>query len=45
MITDLIKLLNTDKFYGCSKNIDIAKGKNKLPMNAREAYNSIKRRK
>tara|TARA_R100001369_G_scaffold3678_1_gene11384 strand:- start:2058 stop:2198 length:141 start_codon:yes stop_codon:yes gene_type:complete len=40
----LLQLLNIDKFYGVSKTMDIAKGKNKIPMTIRESYDQIKRK-
>lgn len=39
----MIELLNLSKWYGCSKNIDIAKGINKIPRNIREAKEVILR--
>lgn len=39
----LFKLLSMDNFYGVSKNIDIAKGKNKLPESLKEGYKQLKR--
>ena len=43
MIQLIIQLLALDEFYGVSKNIDIAKGVNKLPK-AKEIIKTIKRR-
>ena len=40
----VIKLLNIDEFYGVSKTIDIAKGKNKLPQSLKEGFEQIKRK-
>tara|TARA_B100001175_G_C19494304_1_gene634375 strand:+ start:1459 stop:1614 length:156 start_codon:yes stop_codon:yes gene_type:complete len=39
----IIKLLNVDNFYGLSKNIEIAKGKYKLPETIMQGINQIKR--
>lgn len=38
-----IKLLNLDNFYGHTENIEIAKGKYKLPTTLKEGYKQIKR--
>ena len=38
-----IKLLNIDNFYGESENIEIAKGKYKLPTTLKEGLKQIKR--
>lgn len=38
-----IKLLNLDNFYGQTENIEIAKGKYKLPTSLKEGYKQIKR--
>lgn len=38
-----IKLLNLDNFYGETENIEIAKGKYKLPENIKEGIKQIKR--
>lgn len=43
MIRELLILLSTDNFYKVSDNVDIAKGKNKLPMNIKEGIESVKR--
>jgi len=40
----VLKLLNIDEFYGLSKTIDIAKGKNKLPQSLKEGFEQIKRK-
>lgn len=40
----ILKLLNLSDFYNVSKNIDIAKGKNKLPQSLKEGYEQIKRK-
>ena len=39
----VIKLLNIDEFYGVSETIEIAKGKNKIPLSFKEGYKQIKR--
>jgi hypothetical protein len=38
-----IKLLNLDNFYGQTENIEIAKGKYKLPTTLKEGIKQIKR--
>lgn len=45
MIAETIKLLQSGDWYGCSENIEIAKGKNELPKTWREVKEQIKRRK
>ncbi len=40
----ILKLLNIDEFYGVSKTIEIAKGKNKLPQSLKEGFEQIKRK-
>jgi hypothetical protein len=44
MIQNIIDLLNTNKFYGVSKNVDIAKGRYEIPLTWSEAFKNIKRR-
>ncbi len=39
----IFKLLNIDEFYGLSKNIEIAKGKYKLPETLKQGINQLKR--
>lgn len=39
----VLKLLNIDKFYGGGKNIEIAKGKHKMPENLKEGLEQLKR--
>ena len=39
----LFKLLNIDDFYGVSEEIEVAKGKYKLPLTLKEGYKQIKR--
>ena len=41
----IIKLLNIDNFYGISEEIEIAKGKYKLPLTLKEGLKQIKRKK
>ena len=41
----IIKLLNIDNFYGISEEIEIAKGKYKLPTTLKEGLKQIKRKK
>ena len=40
----VLKLLNIDEFYGVSETIEIAKGKNKLPISFKEGYEQLKRK-
>ncbi len=44
MIDNIIFLLNLDPYYGVSENIEIAKGKYKLPQTFREGWEQRKRR-
>lgn len=39
----ILKLLNIDAFYGVSENIEIAKGKYKLPETLKEGFEQFKR--
>ena len=39
----VLKLLNIDEFYGVSENIEIAKGKYKMPESWKEGFKQIKR--
>jgi hypothetical protein len=43
MVKNIIDLLNTNEFYGVSKNIDIAKGINSIPVSFGDAKKQIKR--
>lgn len=43
MIAETIKLLQSSTWYGCSETIEIAKGKNEMPSNWKEAKEQIKR--
>jgi len=43
MIADTIKLLHSNSWYGCGDMIEIAKGKNAIPKNWKEAKEQIKR--
>lgn len=45
MIELILKMLDVDEFKGLSENIDIAKGKYKLPTNFKEGWEQRKRRK
>jgi len=45
MIDLILKMLDIDDMYGVSKNIDIAKGSNKLPMTINEGWKQYKRAK
>ena len=42
MITDTIKLLHTEDFYGLSEFIEIAKGKYELPKSIKIGRRKIK---
>lgn len=44
MIEFILNMLDIDEMIGVSKNIDIAKGSNKLPLNIREAWKQHKRK-
>ena len=44
MIDIILKMLELDKMHGVSKNIDIAKGSNKLPTTLKDGYNQFKRK-
>lgn len=39
----VLKLLHIDNFYGVSENIEIAKGKYKLPETLKEGFKQVKR--
>lgn len=43
MIELIVKILSLDDFHGKSDNIDIAKGKNKLPLSFKEGWEQFKR--
>lgn len=43
MIEQLLELLAQEDWYGVSKNIDIAKGKYKMPKNLKEKKEQVKR--
>jgi hypothetical protein len=43
MITNLIDLLKEDKFYGVSKRVNIAKGRNKIPYKWKTLWNVLRR--
>lgn len=45
MIAETIKLLQSFHWYGVSETIEIAKGKNSIPKNWKEAKEKIKRAK
>lgn len=45
MLGYIFELLQEDKYYGVSENIDIAKGKYKAPENLKELKQTIKRNK
>ena len=44
MITILLDMLASNEFYGVSENIEIAKGKNKLPTSFKYAWRQRKRK-
>ena len=39
----VLKLLNIDEFYGISEEIEIAKGKYKMPETIKEGFKQVKR--
>jgi hypothetical protein len=41
----ILKLLQLDDYYGKSRNIDTAKGINKMPLTIKEALEQTKRKK
>ena len=43
MIGTIINILQQDNFYGISEEIEIAKGKNKIPKSYKEALNQTTR--
>lgn len=43
MIKQIIELLKTDDFYGVSEEVDIAKGKYKVPQTVKEGIKKVKR--
>ena len=43
MIEQLLELLANENWYGESKNIDIAKGRYKIPKNLKEKKEQVKR--
>jgi hypothetical protein len=44
MMKNIIDLLQTNKFYGHTETIDIAKGKYAIPYTWKDLVNNIKRR-
>ena len=44
-MNELIEMLQIGNHYGVSKNIDIAKGINKMPQTFKEGWKQYKRRK
>ena len=44
MIHIILDILAMDEFYGVSETIDIAKGKNKLPLTIKDGYKKAKRK-
>jgi len=45
MIKQIIEMLRISEFYGCSKDIDIAKGIHKIPTSVKEVVEQTKRAK
>lgn len=45
MIAETVKLLQSFHWLGCSETIEIAKGKNSIPKNWKQAKEKIKREK
>ena len=45
MIDLILKMLELDKHYGVSRNVDIAKGINKTPLRFSDGWEQRKRRK
>jgi hypothetical protein len=43
MIKLILELLSTDDFYGVSENVEIAKGKYKIPTTWSSGFEQIKR--
>lgn len=43
MITDIIKLLQTDEFYGVSFNVEIAKGAHQYATTWNQVFKKLKR--
>jgi len=43
MITQLLRLLNADDWYGVSENVDIAKGKYKAPRDWKDTKELLRR--
>ena len=43
MINDILNLMRIDKFYGKSENIEIAKGKYKLPVSVKDVFTQARR--
>jgi len=43
MITDILNMLRIDDFYGKSDNIEIAKGRYKLPTTVKDVFKQTKR--
>ena len=44
MIKNIIAMLKISEFYGVSENIDIAKGKYKIPKGFKESFKSTTRK-
>jgi len=44
MLKNIIQLLQLHDYYGVSENIEIAKGKNQLPITFKQAKTQFKRK-
>lgn len=43
-MSQIVYLLGLDEYIGCGECIDIAKGKDKIPMSISEGYKQIQRK-
>ncbi len=43
MIKEILELLRLDDFYNESENIEIAKGKNEIPLTWKKGFEQVKR--
>lgn len=44
MIDNILKMLKISKYYGISENIEIAKGKYKIPNSIKEVFEQARRK-
>jgi hypothetical protein len=44
MIKNIIELLRQSEFYGCTENIDIAKGIYDIPKSTKDSIKKVKRK-